>query len=241
MSWPWEMVLANSLGTVLAPTAVLMPTTTIEARPVLWAFLMHPGSTHTCNLIGWCRDVFAVIEDAVSSERALFRSAWNWQHDGRASDSKNPFAGEVDMNAGSGTLEGDGKLMTLRQNLGRCCGFTSEGTRLLMWPQNEEHMNEPLVVELYERAGGSAQQWTALAVAQYSTLSLLLLVRCTHSTSQSGIGRMICRESSIGSNFFHTHPTFKRAREVVLVRKCHAGRRSFLRSACAKCDDLLAK
>ena len=61
---------------------------------------------------------------------------------------------------------------------------------------------------------GGAQQWTAHAVSQYTTLSSLLLVRCIHWTSQGGIWRRICWESPFGSNFFCTHPTFKRAREV---------------------------
>ena len=54
------------------------------------------------------------------------------------------------MTAGSGTLEGEGKLMAPQQNLGRCCGFMSEGKCLLMWLQNEERVNEPIAVELYE-------------------------------------------------------------------------------------------
>ena len=93
------------------------------------------------------------------------------------------------MNAGSGTLEGDGKLMTFRQNPGRCCGFTSEGTRLLMWPYNEEHMNEPFVVELCKRARWKRTTMDGTrSCTKKKTFSLLLLVRCIHSTSQSGIG-----------------------------------------------------
>ena len=47
VSWRWAMVMAISLCTVRDPTAVLMPTTTIEVCPVLWAFMIHPGSTYT--------------------------------------------------------------------------------------------------------------------------------------------------------------------------------------------------
>ena len=68
VSWLWAMVMAKSLDAVLAPIAVLMSTTTIELHAVVWAFLMHPGSTHTSNLIGLHRDVFDIIEDAVNTE-----------------------------------------------------------------------------------------------------------------------------------------------------------------------------
>ena len=86
------------------------------------------------------------------------------------------------MTAGSWSLEDDGKLVTLRQNPGRCCGFTSEGKRLLMWLQNEEHMNEPLVVELHERGQVEAQNnGRHSQLHNITTVSLiLLLIRCIH-------------------------------------------------------------
>ena len=79
VSWPWAMVMAMCLRAFLTPTAVLMPTTTSKVYTVLGTFLMHLGSTHSSTLIGLCRDVCHIIEDAVNTERALFRSPWKRQ------------------------------------------------------------------------------------------------------------------------------------------------------------------
>ena len=152
VSCPWEMVMAMSLGAVLESTSVHMSTTTSELNPVLWTFLMHPGSTHTSNLIGLYHDVFDVIEDAVNADRAVCKGLWNRQQRGRASDSENPFAGDVNMTAESGTLEGEAKLLAPQKNLGRCYGFTPEGKRPFMRLQNEGHLKESIVVDLHERA-----------------------------------------------------------------------------------------
>ena len=62
---------------------------------------MHPGSTHTSNLVGLHH------EDAVDTDRAVCKGLWKRQQRGRASDSKNSFAGDVNMTAGSGTMEGE--------------------------------------------------------------------------------------------------------------------------------------
>ena len=87
------MVMADALGTILAPTAGLMPTTTIEVCSVLWALLMHPGSTHTSNLISLHRDLSDVIEDAVNTDRAVCKGPWKRQQQGRASDSRTHLLG----------------------------------------------------------------------------------------------------------------------------------------------------
>ena len=67
VSCPWAKVMAMSLGAVLVPTALLTRTATLAVYTVLWTFLMRPGSTHTSNLIGLFRDVFDLIENAVSA------------------------------------------------------------------------------------------------------------------------------------------------------------------------------
>ena len=148
--------MAMSRGTILAPTAVLMPNTTIHVYTILCTFWMHPGSTHASNLIGLFRDVFDLFENAVSTERALSKSASKWQHGGRASDSKSPFAGDVNMTARSWSLEGAGTHGTPRP-----CDFMSQGRRLSMWLQNEVRLDESIVKELHEGPSGSAQQWMA--------------------------------------------------------------------------------
>ena len=58
---------------------------------------------------------------------------WKWAHAGRGLDAQDPFAGDVSLTAGSGSLEGEGKMMALPQNLGRSCSFMTEGKRLIMW------------------------------------------------------------------------------------------------------------
>ena len=55
------------------------------------------------------------------------------------------------MTGGSGSLEGEGKLTALPQNLGRPCSFMTEGKRLLKWLQAEGALNGSIVVELFER------------------------------------------------------------------------------------------
>ena len=66
---------------------------------------------------------------------------------------RTPFVGEVNITGGSGSLEGEGKLMALPQNFGRSAIFMTEGKRLLKWLQNEGALNDSIVVELWERAG----------------------------------------------------------------------------------------
>ena len=105
--WQWVMVMELSLGTFLSPTAVLMPTTTMKIFPVLWNFLIHPGSTQTSNLMAVYRDAFDLIKAAVNSERTRARLEWKPQYP-RAAEARNPFSGEVNMSGGSGSLEGEG-------------------------------------------------------------------------------------------------------------------------------------
>ena len=91
-----------SLATFLSPTAVLMPTTTMKIFPVLWNFLIHPGSTHTSNVITVYRDAFDLIEAVVNSERTRARWEWKRQYPHLA-EARNPYSGEVSMSGGSGS------------------------------------------------------------------------------------------------------------------------------------------
>ena len=195
------MVMPNSLGAFLALSAVLMPTTTIEVRPVLRAFLMHPESTHSAKFSGLHCDVFDVTEDAVNTRSgACAGAAWKRQHGGLASDSKNPLAGDVNMTGGSGMLEGEEKLTATRQNLGRCYGFMSEGRRLLMWHQNDGHMDESIVVELYKRS-----KWKRTTMDGTRSFTIYYPV---FGVDGAMLGVFLWIHS------FDTHPTFMRAREV---------------------------
>ena len=92
------------------------------------------------------------------------------------SDFQSPLAGDVNMTAGSWSLEGEEKLVALRQNLDRCCGFASEGTRPLMWLQNEGHTNESIFVELHERAKWKRTTMDGTRSFTTDYPSLLLLV-----------------------------------------------------------------
>jgi hypothetical protein len=112
------------------------------------------------------------LEQDINGARAQLRDQWQGQ-----GNQRNPFAGSVSATSGSGSLEGEGKLMALPQNLSRSCGFLPEGQtlfsmldqiscrilrdgfglfcsgkRLLQWLKNEGAINESIVVELFERS-----------------------------------------------------------------------------------------
>ena len=116
----------------------------------------------------------------MNTARANLRSSWQGDAADRAGAARNPFTGTVSCTSGSGSLEGEGKLMAVPRNFGRSCGFLPEGTscpllfdlsefffylisvlafalfaagkRFLQWLKNEGTINESIVVELFERA-----------------------------------------------------------------------------------------
>ena len=61
----------------------------------------------------------------MNGARAQLRDQWQGQ-----GNQRNPFAGSVSATSGSGSLEGEGKLMALPQNLSRSCRFLTEGRTL---------------------------------------------------------------------------------------------------------------
>ena len=156
--WQYVMIMELALAAALSPTAVLLPLPTLKIYPVVWWFLFHPGATNTSVVVRLYSDVLDLIEMDVNTRRRDMAKSWQEQNPGR--DTRNPYAGDVSMTGGSGSLEGEGKLMALPQNLGRSVSFMTEGKRLLKWLQNEGAVNESIVVELWERARLSANSST---------------------------------------------------------------------------------
>ncbi|CAE7289004.1 unnamed protein product [Symbiodinium microadriaticum] len=147
--WQYVMIMELALAAALSPTAVLLPLPTLKIYPVVWWFLFHPGATNTSVVVRLYSDVLDLIEMDVNTRRRDMAKSWQEQNPGR--DTRNPYTGDVSMTGGSGSLEGEGKLMALPQNLGRSVSFMTEGKRLLKWLQNEGAVNQSIVVELWER------------------------------------------------------------------------------------------
>ena len=83
-------------------------------------------STSTCFELPTRFDqVWHLLEQDMNGARAQLRDQWQGQ-----GNQRNPFAGSVSATSGSGSLEGEGKLMALPQNLSRSCGFLPEGQTL---------------------------------------------------------------------------------------------------------------
>lgn len=141
--WQYVMVCELSLASFCSPTAVLFPWNTLRVYPVLWWFLLRPGAFNTSGIIrlyseacfqiftcshSWsqrivvCDQVWHLLEQDINAARGQLRDQWQGQ-----GNQRNPFAGSVSATSGSGSLEGEGKLMALPQNLSRSCGFLTEG------------------------------------------------------------------------------------------------------------------
>ena len=155
MQVPWQyiMVMDLSLAAAMAPTLlVLFALPTLQIYPVVWWFLLHPGATNTSAAVRLFADVLDLLERGMNKKRDDLRAGWTDSNPAQR-PVQNPFTGPVSVTGGSGSLEGEGKLMALPQNFGRSVSFMTEGKRLLKWLQNEGALNESIVVELWERPG----------------------------------------------------------------------------------------
>lgn len=148
--WQYIMVMDLALASAMAPTAVLFPLPTLQIYPVVWWFLLHPGATNTSAAVRLFSDVLDLLERDMNKKRDDLRAGWTEANAGQR-QGQNPFGGAVSITGGSGSLEGEGKLMALPQNFGRSVSFMTEGKRLLKWLQSEGALNESIVVELWER------------------------------------------------------------------------------------------
>ena len=65
--WHWIMFLELCLCSFLVPTAVLIPDPGIKLCGLIWAFILHPGSTGTSNAIRRYADMidfmYALVSD----------------------------------------------------------------------------------------------------------------------------------------------------------------------------------
>ena len=89
----------------------------------------------------------------------------------------------------SRSLDGEGEAHgTLAEPRSVLLVSCPSAERLLMWPQNEVHLNESVVMELHERVQVEAHN-NGRHPQFHDILPFLrcMLVRCIHSTSQSGI------------------------------------------------------
>ena len=194
--WQYVMVMDLSLTAMLSPTAVLFPFKTLRIYPVVWWFLFHARAYNTSGVLRVYCDVLQLCEADVNRVRREYRHAWSAANaeamaPARQSADRNPYLGEVSMTGGSGSLEGEGKLMALPQNLERSCSFMTEGQRLLKWLQAEGALNESIVVELFERmrwkrATVNADR-TFLCLSRFSALQGHCILRtcwsCTRRTT----------------------------------------------------------
>ena len=64
--WQWIMFLELCLCSFLVPTAVLIPDPGIKLYALIWAFILHPGSTGTSNAIRRYADMIAFMYAMVS-------------------------------------------------------------------------------------------------------------------------------------------------------------------------------
>lgn len=152
--WMWVMFAELCLVTFLSPTAALRPIPSITVYAVLWFFFVHPGATSTSNLLRLYGDALDTIEHRARTDRIRRREDWKAQHGakGGGKGAPNPYIGDLSMTVSAGSLEGEGRMMSQPQNLGRSVGFMSEGKRFFKWLQNEGSINESIATELYERA-----------------------------------------------------------------------------------------
>ncbi|CAE7458361.1 unnamed protein product [Symbiodinium necroappetens] len=210
--WQYVMIMELALAAALSPTAVLLALPTLRIYPVVWWFLFHPGATNTSVVVRLYADVLDLLEMDVNNTRRDMAKSWQEENPGR--DGRNPFGGEVSMTSGSGSLEGEGKLMAMSQNLGRSVSFMTEGKRLLKWLQNEGSVNESIVVELWER-----MKWKRATVHADRTFTVMcpffLAAGALHVEDPLDLYVLNDPLGVRGRlGLFYARPTFKRAAEV---------------------------
>ena len=158
-SW---VLLAETCGSAfLAPTAVLDLTKSFRLHSVLWAFVLHPGSTQTSGLMGHYCDALRAIElrhNQLRQQRA--DEAWRVQQAqlqdvadpaAAARATKRPKVSEMRMLFTSGSVEGLVQRMAEPQNLGRSAAYLVEGKVFLKWLFTASENKEGLIVQLADR------------------------------------------------------------------------------------------
>ena len=224
--WAWVALLELSLSGFLAPTACLYPLNSIQIFALTWPFLLHPGSTQTSGLLRLYQDVLDEIEIAINAWRAEAAAGWARDNPAPGGGVQNPFAGSVSLSLGSGSLEGEGKVASQRQNLGRTCAFLTEGKRWFNWLQAEGTLNETIVTELYERA-----KWRRVTLDGTRSFTLMYpYFGVVGSVHLPDIAFLWGQEDALGirgrARFLYTRPSFKRALELREANAEHNADRS---------------
>ena len=125
-------------------------------------------------------------------------------------DISNPFQGDISMTAGSGSLEGEGKLMALPQNIARSCSFVTEGKSFSCDCKTMEVRTSPLWSNYTNVPRGKGLPLMEFAALPSISLSWGSPVLCIHRMLQNCIWKKV-----LWGFFPYTRPTLKRSREVL--------------------------
>ena len=212
--WPWVCLLELSLAGFLAPTACLYPIETIPIYSLTWPFLLHPGSTQTSGLLRLYQDVLDEVERKVTEWRREASATWKRDNPAPPAGVRCPFDGAINLTLGSGSLEGEGKVASQTQNLGRACGFLTEGKRFFSWLAAEGTLNETIVTELYERA-----KWRRVTLDGTRSFTIMFpFFGVCGSIHVEDIAFLWAQEDALGLRgrvrFMYCRPSFKRAVEL---------------------------
>ena len=195
----------------LAPTACLYPIGTIPIYSLTWPFLLHPGSTQTSGLLRLYQDVLDEVERKVTEWRREASATWKRDNPAPPAGVRCPFDGAINLTLGSGSLEGEGKVASQTQNLGRACGFLTEGKRFFSWLAAEGTLNETIVTELYERA-----KWRRVTLDGTRSFTIMFpFFGVCGSIHVEDIAFLWAQEGCVGLRgrvrFMYCRPSFKRA------------------------------
>ena len=218
--WVWVMLQELAISSFLSPTAILFPTPSIRVFCMVWWFILHPGSTGTSQILRTYGEVYDILEARANADRRQLRKEWNDANMARnAADrsptTANPYHGEVNMVMGSGSsIEGEGKIAAKPQNVGRTCGFMSEGKRFFKWLTQEGGQNEAIVVELYER-----RTWRRYTINDDRSFVIPFpSFQAIGGVHLQDIMEVYVGDDALGvqgrAGFVYTRPAFKRAREI---------------------------
>lgn len=102
VSWIWVMSCELSLAGMLAPSAALYPIESITIYPLMWVFILHPGSTQTSGLVRLYQDVLDEIEIEMNRLRKTMLADWARLKLTIGAGVKNPYTDPISICTGSG-------------------------------------------------------------------------------------------------------------------------------------------
>ena len=141
-----------------------------------------------------------------------------WQEDwllkNKGGKGKNPYEGEICQVMGSGSLEGEGKKASQRQNLGSACAFMTEAEKFISWTNAEGAVNKSIAMELQERA-----KWFRVTINPEKSFLLMFPHFCAGGGLHvKDIASIYTGDDAVGLKgrlwFWYSRPSFKRAHEI---------------------------